>query len=168
VWRHSALLQNKPRRLEPDTQLKEIQMNAQYSFLRTVTPKSTLKVLSDLLRASDAPLQRLEETRDGFVAAISVPGQPKSGAIYVYDKSVSSIFMLEVDNRDCDFSKREIDTMFPEVVRHLNTPVRAQSQSQKPIGARSQHHKRNKSRRKVGAGVAANGVVRPVLVAVAA
>jgi hypothetical protein len=98
-------------------------MTAAYSFVYAVTAKSSFKVLAELLQVSSSPVvHHVAETRDGLVAAISIPGDPKSGAIYAYDRPTSSMSCLCVDERESDFTAEEIDMMFPEVVRHLNTP----------------------------------------------
>ena len=61
-------------------------MNIEYSFWTTVSDKSPMKVLFELVRKSEGILQRIEETQNGFVLATSVPGQANSGAIYIYDR----------------------------------------------------------------------------------
>ena len=71
-------------------------MNIEYSFWTTVSDKSPMKVLFELVRKSEGILQRIEETQNGFVLAISVAGQANSGAIYIYDRLCGALFMLVV------------------------------------------------------------------------
>ena len=98
-------------------------MNIEYSFWTTVSDKSPMKVLFELVRKSEGILQRIEETQNGFVLAISVAGQANSGAIYIYDKPCGALFMLVLDGRDDDFSRREIGCLVPAVAAHLNAPL---------------------------------------------
>jgi len=97
-------------------------MTTAYSFVYAVTAKSSIKVLAELLKVSEAGVDRVAETRDGFVASISIPGDPNSGAIYAYDRPTSSMSIFTVDGRDSDFTAKEIAQMFPVIVNHLNTP----------------------------------------------
>ena len=142
----------------------------EYSFRYAVTLKSTMQVLSELLTVSESAIQRLSETRDGFVAVISVANVPNTGAIYIYDRGTSSIFNLSVDGRDFDFSEKEIANMFPEVVKHLNTPSKKQQVTNRkkqftaPVGAPAQHRNHNRRRRTNSVNMPA----RPVMVSVAA
>jgi hypothetical protein len=146
-----------------------------YYFVYAVTAKSSLKVLSELLRVADAPVDNLAETRDGFVVSISIPGVPNTGAIYAYDRPTASMHNFTVDGRDSDFSADEIALMFPAVVKHLNEGIKATStgrpesankQPEKNSSQRYQQNRRhNRSRRKPAvAGVS----VRPEPVQVAA
>jgi hypothetical protein len=132
-------------------------MNIEYSFWTTVSDKSPMKVLFELVRKSEGILQRIEETQNGFVLATSVPGQANSGAIYIYDKPCGALFMLVVDGRDDDFSRREIGCLVPAVAAHLNAPDRP----------RSSHHRPRRRNRKVRAGSASTAVTRPAAVSVA-
>ncbi len=125
-------------------------MTAAYSFVYAVTAKSSFKVLAELLQVSSSPVvHHVAETRDGLVAAISIPGDPKSGAIYAYDRSTSSMSCLCVDDRESDFTDEEIDMMWPEVVRHLNapSPIKAVSVDKqreiKPTHRRHQNRQQN-------------------------
>lgn len=97
-------------------------MNAAYSFVYAVTVKSVIAVLSELLKVSEVGVDRIAETRDGFVAAISIPGDPNSGAVYVFDRPTASMSIFSLDNRDSNFTAKEIGEIFPAVVKHLNTP----------------------------------------------
>jgi hypothetical protein len=132
-------------------------MNIEYSFWTTVSDKSPMKVLFELVRKSEGILQRIEETQNGFVLATSVPGQPNSGAIYIYDKPCGALFMLVVDGRDDDFSRREIGCLVPAVAAHLNAPDRP----------RSAHHRPRRRNRKVRAGAASTAATRPAAATVA-
>ena len=132
-------------------------MNIEYSFWTTVSEKSPMKVLFELVRKSEGILQRIEETQNGFVLAISVPGQANSGAIYIYDRLCGALFMLVVDGRDDDFSRREIGCLVPAVAAHLNAPDRP----------RSAHHRPRRRNRKVRAGAASTAATRPAAATVA-
>ncbi len=128
-------------------------MTAAYSFVYVVTAKSSMKVLAELLKVSSpAVVDHIAETRDGFVAAVSLPGDPNSGAIYAYDRPTASMSCLSVDERVADFTAKEIDVMFPEVVRHLNTPststqVSGNKQCESaPAHRRQQKHRHNNRR----------------------
>ena len=132
-------------------------MNIEYSFWTTVSEKSPMKVLFELVRKSEGTLQRIEETQNGFVLATSVPGQANSGAIYIYDRLCGALFMLVVDGRDDDFSRREISCLVPAVAAHLNAPDRP----------RSAHHRPRRRNWKVRAGAASTAVTRPAAVSVA-
>jgi len=132
-------------------------MNIEYSFWTTVSDKSPMKVLFELVRKSEGILQRIEETQNGFVLATSVPGQANSGAIYIYDKPCGALFMLVVDGRDDDFSRREIGCLVPAVAAHLNAPDRP----------RSAHHRPRRRNRKVRAGAASTAATRPAAATVA-
>ena len=132
-------------------------MNIEYSFWTTVSDKSPMKVLFELLRKSEGILQRIEETQNGFVLATSVPGQANSGAIYIYDKPCGALFMLVVDGRDDDFSRREIGCLVPAVAAHLNAPDRP----------RSANHRPRRRNRKVRAGAASTAATRPAAATVA-
>jgi hypothetical protein len=132
-------------------------MNVEYSFWTTVSNKSPIKVLYELMRKSEGILQRLEETHNGFVLATSVPGQANSGAIYIYDRLCGALFMLVVDGRDDDFSRREIGCLVTAVAAHLNAPDRP----------RSAHHRPRRRNRKARAGAASTAATRPVAATVA-
>ena len=132
-------------------------MNIEYSFWTTVSDKSPMKVLFELVRKSEGILQRIEETQNGFVLATSVPGQANSGAIYIYDKPCGALFMLVVDGRDDDFSRREIGCLVPAVAAHLNAPDRP----------RSAHHRPRRRNRKVRAGSATTAATRSAAATVA-
>ena len=127
-------------------------MNIEYSFWTTVSDKSPMKVLFELVRKSEGILQRIEETQNGFVLAISVPGQANSGAIYIYDRLCGALFMLVVDGRDDDFSRREIGCLVPAVAAHLNAPDRP----------RSAHHRPRRRNRKARAGATTQPVAATV------
>lgn len=122
-----------------------------YSFAYAVTAKSSIKVLGELLRVSEAPLDHLAETRDGFVASISIPGVSASGAIYAYDRPTNSMSILTVDDRDSDFTPEEIAEMFPAVVKHLNAPSimprvgRPEPSNKQPEKNQSQRHQQNRN-----------------------
>jgi len=132
-------------------------MNIEYSFWTTVSGKSPMKVLYELMRKSEGVLQRLEETHNGFVLATSVPGQANSGAIYIYDRLCGALFMLVVDGRDDDFSRREIGCLVPAVAAHLNAPDRP----------RAAHHLHRRRNRKARAGAASTAATRPIAATVA-
>ena len=132
-------------------------MNIEYSFWTTVSDKSPMKVLFELVRKSEGILQRIEETQNGFVLATSVPGQANSGAIYIYDKPCGALFMLVVDGRDDDFSRREIGCLVAAVAAHLNAPDRP----------RSVHHRPRRRNRKVRAGSATTAATRSAAATVA-
>ena len=142
-----------------------------YSFMYAVSAKTSLTVLGELLRTSEAPLQSIIETRDGFVAAISVPSQPKSGSIYIYDRLCASMFALSVDGRENDFSDVEIGCMLPDLAKHLNAPSKNQpvaTNRRKPVQVappRPQQRRHNRSRRRTNT---VNVGTQPVAVAVAA
>jgi hypothetical protein len=104
------------------------------------------------MRKSEGILQRLEETHNGFVLATSVPGQANSGAIYIYDRACGALFMLVVDGRDDDFSRREIGCLVPAVAAHLNAPDRP----------RSAHHRPRRRNRKARAGATTQPVAATV------
>jgi hypothetical protein len=116
-----------------------------------------MKVLFELVRKSEGILQRIEETQNGFVLAISVAGQANSGAIYIYDRLCGALFMLVVDGRDDDFSRREIGCLVPAVAAHLNAPDRP----------RSVHHRTRRRNRKVRAGSATTAATRSAAATVA-
>ena len=132
-------------------------MNIEYSFWTTVSDKSPMKVLFELVRKSEGILQRIEETQNGFVLAISVAGQANSGAIYIYDKPCGALFMLVLDGRDDDFSRREIGCLVPAVAAHLNAPNRP----------RPSHHRPRRRNRKVRAVAATTAATRPAAATVA-
>ena len=132
-------------------------MNVEYSFWTTLSGKSPMKVLYELMRKSEGILQRLEETHNGFVLATSIPGQANSGAIYIYDRACGALFMLVVDGRDDDFSRREIGCLVPAVAAHLNAPDRP----------RSVHHRTRRRNRKVRAGSATTAATRSAAATVA-
>ena len=132
-------------------------MNIEYSFWTTVSDKSPMKVLFELVRKSEGILQRIEETQNGFVLATSVPGQANSGAIYIYDKPCGALFMLVLDGRDDDFSRREIGCLVAAVAAHLNAPDRP----------RSVHHRTRRRNRKVRAGSATTAATRSAAATVA-
>ncbi len=64
----------------------------------------------------------------------------------------ASMSCLSVDERVADFTAKEIDVMFPEVVRHLNTPststqVSGNKQCESaPAHRRQQKHRHNNRR----------------------
>jgi hypothetical protein len=126
-------------------------MNIEYSFWTTVSDKSPMNVLFELVRKSEGILQRIEETQNGFVLATSVPGQANSGAIYIYDRLCGALFMLVVDGRDDDFSRREIGCLVTAVAAHLNAPNRP----------RPSHHRPRRRNRKARAGAASTAATRP-------
>jgi hypothetical protein len=134
-------------------------MNEKFSFIRTVSDKSPIKVLSDLVRnISGGTVARLEETHNGFVLAIVTAAGANTGAIYVYDEPCSALFMFEVDERCDDFSRREIGYLVPAVVKCLNGPDRS----------RSQHRRRRRAHRTTRSGSVAIATTRASVAAVAA
>ena len=140
-----------------------------YSFMYAVSAKSSLTVLGELLSTSEAPLQSIIETRDGFVAAISVPSQPKSGSIYIYDRLCASMFALSVDGRENNFSDVEIGFMLPDLAKHLNAPSKNQpvaTNRRKPVQVatpRALPRRRNRQRRRTNT---VNIGTQPAVVAV--
>jgi hypothetical protein len=146
-----------------------------YAFVYSATAKTALKVLSELLRVSAAPVDHLTETRDGFAASISIPGDPNSGAIYVYDRPTASMSILTVDERDSNFTAPEIANMFPAVVEHLNTPTAVPTTSRPAITNRQperiqpQRHQQNRRNDRVRRQPGSNGgTPRPERVAAVA
>jgi len=116
-------------------------------------------VLSELLHKSEVGiLQRVEETHNGFVAAIRVQGQPNSGAIYVFDALCGALFLLDAEGVNRDFTRNELDMLVPKVVALLNAPDQP----------RAAHHRRRHRNRKARTQVAPIAEYRSAVAAVAA
>jgi hypothetical protein len=134
-------------------------MKIEYCFLSLETGKSPLRVLSELLHKSEVGiLQRVEETHNGFVAAIRVQGHPNSGAIYVFDALCGALFLLDAEGVNRDFTRNELDMLVPKVVALLNAPDRP----------RAAHHRRRHRNRKARTQVAPTTGYRSAVAAVAA
>jgi hypothetical protein len=112
-------------------------MNVQFQFLHTLSPAPRWDVLATLLTQSEGKVERVEETRTGFVEAHSIPGVMKSGAMYVYDEQSKGVFLVSFDGRDTDLSRAEIDTLLPQIVDFLNTPDTPNQ------NRRRRHHRRH-------------------------
>ena len=134
-------------------------MKIEYCFLSLETGKSPLTVLSELLHKSEVGiLQRVEETHNGFVAAIRVQGHPNSGAIYVFDALCGALFLLDAEGVNRDFTRNELDMLVPKVVALLNAPDQP----------RAAHHRRRHRNGKVRTQVAPIAGYRSAVAAVAA
>ena len=134
-------------------------MKIEYCFLSLETGKSPVRVLSELLCKSEVGiLQRVEETHNGFVAAIRVQGHPASGAIYVFDALCGALFLLDAEGVNRDFTRNELDMLVPKVVALLNAPDQP----------RAVHHRRHHRNRKARTQVAPIAGYRSAVAAVAA
>ena len=99
--------------------------NLGFLFLYTTVLTSTKQVLKWLLNgAGDGVMREFKRTRTGFVIGISIPDVPKSGGIYVYDRRAGSIFMVEVDERDCDLNRDELHKSVARVAHCLNNATK--------------------------------------------
>jgi hypothetical protein len=99
--------------------------NLGFFFLYTTALTSTKQVLKWLLKcAGDGVMREFKRTRTGFVLGISIPDVPKSGGIYVYDRRANSIFMVEVDDRDCDLNRDELHKAVARVAHYLNAATK--------------------------------------------
>lgn len=65
------------------------------------------QVLAAFLARGEARAERLVEDFDGFVILQSVPGCPKTGAIYVYRESLQAFFWLSFGDRDDDLDAQD-------------------------------------------------------------
>ena len=65
------------------------------------------EVLSAFLARGEARAERLVEDLDGFVILQSVPGRPKTGAIYVYLESLQAFFWLSFGDREDDLDAQD-------------------------------------------------------------
>ena len=96
-----------------------------FSFLYTTALSSAKQVLKWLLNgADDGVMREFKKTRTGFVVGISIRDVPKSGGVYVYDRRANSIFMVEVDGRDCDLNRDELHKYVLRVAHNLNSATR--------------------------------------------
>lgn len=78
-------------------------------------------VLASLLRVAVATAYRVAETTHGFVAALFVPDQEATGAVYIYDHRYPEYFFTAVlDERDEDLTRNEVDLMLPGLIDLLN------------------------------------------------
>jgi hypothetical protein len=111
----------------------ERKMKIQLSFLYSLRGTSTIKAMAKFISDCGGRVERLEETRTGFVAAVSVPGEDNSGGIYIWDNKAQSVFTLIVDNRDFDLSRAEIDKFVPQLVEHCNMANRRSFKQDRPV-----------------------------------
>lgn len=107
------------------------------------------QVLSALIAMSECFVYRVIETPRGFLLAGSIPNQPNTGAIYLYDEPEHYISQLGAGEIIEDFSDEEFDRILPELVqmlRELPTPEKNGARP-RPRNHRHGHHRRHHGRR---------------------
>jgi hypothetical protein len=105
-----------------------------------------IEVLADLLRNSEVgggAGDRVCFTKTGFVAGISIPGEPNSGQIYVYSIPNKQLYMVEVEGFSTGFSRANIDRLVPQVMNLLD---KSDSRGHRHGHKKYHHHRRNGQR----------------------
>jgi len=108
-------------------------MNIEYSFWTTVSEKSPMKVLFELVRKSEGILQRIEETQNGFrFGDLGCRPKRTPAAIYIYDRLCGALFMLVVDGRDDISAAARSAAWVPAVARAPQCARRPRSVQPRP------------------------------------
>jgi hypothetical protein len=110
------------------------------------------QVMAALVARAECQVNRLVETRRGFVLFATIPGVEDGGAIYLYDEPERFISMLGVGDRFYDFTVEELDRVMPDVLelanslpeKRANTP--AAHDTKRAHRRRRRHHHHNSNR----------------------
>lgn len=112
--------------------------------LAGITASSTRwQVLAALIAMSECFVNRVIETPRGFLLAGSVPGEPNTAAIYLYDEPERRICQIGVGEAIDDFSDEELDRILPELVQMLRALPRPTKSAAKPGNNRRHNHRHN-------------------------
>ena len=108
------------------------------------------QVLAAVVALSECFVNRVIEIPRGFLLAGSVPGQPNTAAIYLYDEPEQCICQLAVGEAVDDFSDEELDHILPQMVhmlRELPMPAQQQVVTEPNRRRRNRNRNRNRNRR---------------------
>jgi hypothetical protein len=90
------------------------------------------QAITAFMKTSEGVAERLIEKDRGILLLVTVPGQPDSGVVYVYNDQNRAFYMIEWSNRDY-MNANEFDTAFLayHLENYISTPPNVRHRSER-------------------------------------